>query len=85
MLTRWLIGSDWFSHGHDASDADVRAPAAPAADAGPPANGQRRRAARPPANPAITASRGERRLARGLLGLLTERNSFIDGLLLAGR
>jgi hypothetical protein len=81
MLTRWLIGSDWFSHGHDASDADARAPAA---EAGPPANASPMGSITA-TDPAITASRGKRRLARGLLGMLAERNSFIEGLLLAGR
>ncbi|HTZ29942.1 MAG TPA: hypothetical protein VMC83_38455 [Streptosporangiaceae bacterium] len=81
MLTRALIGSDSFSHGHDASDADVRAPDA---EAGPPANASATGSVTA-TNPAITTSRGERRLARGLLGTLAERNSFIEGLLLAGR
>src|SRR5262249_51543667 len=64
MCTRWPIGSDRVSQGHEAPDADGRA--LPAAGAGPPSTARASGSART-RNPATAAVPGNRRLLRRLL------------------
>src|SRR5215469_6270061 len=73
MRTRWPIGSDRLSQGHEAPDATADGLALPAAEAGPPSAARASSSARP-RNPAIAAVPGDRHLRRRLLA---DETSFI--------